>query len=185
MKTANVQELRSALESDAAILIDVREYAEHAQGHIPGSRSIPLRLLAGRAAELQPDRPVYLACQAGVRSKKAVEILRGLGRADAINVEGGYLAWQSAGFASEKSPNPPWTLERQVRLTAGAIILVAALLARFVHGEIVWVCAAMGAGLSFAAITNSCAMAMVLARMPWNQAPTTAPSQTPSGVAGT
>lgn len=171
MTNATPEELRAALGAGGVTLVDVREFPEHAAGHIPGARWVPLRQISARAAEIDRSKPVFVACQAGVRSLKAGQVLLDLGFPDVRNVAGGFAAWQAAGFPVERVSNPPWPLERQVRLTAGLMIALFSLLAYGVDLRFTWLAAFMGAGLAFAALTNSCAMAMLMARMPWNQGP--------------
>jgi len=62
-----------------------------------------------------------------------------------------------------------WTLERQVRLAAGLIVLVASLLAATLNPRWIYLAMFIGAGLTFAGATNICGMAVLLARMPWNR----------------
>ena len=83
-----------------ALLIDVREADEYAEGHAPGSVLIPLGQLPSRLAELQasPDRPVALICRSGRRSARAAEILRQAGFSKVDNIEGGMNAWSAAGL---------------------------------------------------------------------------------------
>lgn len=85
--------------SQGALLIDVREPDEYAQGHAPGSVLIPLGQLASRLAEIQSsqDKPVALICHSGRRSARAAEMLRQAGFSKVYNIEGGMLAWSAAG----------------------------------------------------------------------------------------
>lgn len=171
MKSCDVNELKSCLEADqTTVLIDVREYAEYAAGRIPGARLIPLGEIERRAAEINGSFPVYVVCRTGRRSAEAQRRLIALGFKDVRNVTGGFISWQAAGFPVEREERAPWSLERQVRFTAGLLVLIGALLAWFAHPGFVWLTALMGAGLVFAAATDSCAMGMMLAKMPWNRA---------------
>ncbi|KMO74348.1 Inner membrane protein YgaP [Mycolicibacterium chubuense] len=80
---------------------------------------------------------------------------------------GGITAWQAGGFAVERGA-PKWDLERQVRLAAGLIVALSVLASLVVPGA-QWVAFAIGAGLTFAAVTDTCAMGMLLARLPYNR----------------
>jgi hypothetical protein len=62
------------------------------------------------------------------------------------------------------------SLERQVRIAAGLLVLTGSLLTAFVHHYWIVLPAFIGSGLIFAGVTDSCAMGMMLARMPWNRA---------------
>lgn len=87
--------------ADDAVVIDVREPAEYASGHVPGARNLPLGGLARAVDELPRSRPVYVLCQSGSRSAKATNLLRSAG-VDAINVAGGTTAWTRSGHPIEK-----------------------------------------------------------------------------------
>jgi len=91
-------EAAQAVESGAGVFLDVREPWEREQIHIKGSLSIPIRDLPVRFAELPADQDVYVYCQHGVRSLRAVEFLITSGRPRAIDVAGGMAAWRQAGL---------------------------------------------------------------------------------------
>jgi hypothetical protein len=85
-------------------------------------------------------------------------------------LDGGMTAWQARGFAVNRGAQR-WDLERQVRLAAGLIVALSIVVSIVVPG-LKWVAFAIGAGLTFAALTNSCAMGMLLARLPYNRGAT-------------
>jgi len=166
-----VQELHSSLaQRGACSLIDVREYAEYAGGRIQGARLIPAGELEHRVSEIDRTKPVYVVCRTGRRSAEAQRRLRAIGFSDVRNVSGGVMAWEAAGFSLERDERAPWSIERQVRFVAGLIVLTGIFLSLFIAEEFIAISAFIGAGLMFAAITDSCAMGMLLARMPWNRA---------------
>jgi rhodanese-related sulfurtransferase len=148
-------------------LVDVRTPAEHRAEHVTGAHLLPLdqldpaRLPAG-------DGPLFLLCQGGGRATRAAEQLRAAGVACCV-VEGGTKAWAAAGLPVTRGKGVI-ALERQVRIAAGLLVLTGAVLAWFVHPGFVGLCAFIGAGLTFAGITDWCGMALLLARMPWNRA---------------
>jgi rhodanese-related sulfurtransferase len=162
-------ELRARLERGEPLqLIDVREHPEFASGRLAGSRLIPLGQLERRAAEMDPAQPVVCLCRSGKRAAQAAETLSGLGLTRVARLEGGLLAWEQAGLPLEKDAHAPWALERQVRFTAGLLVLFGLGL------SLVWPPAIglswfVGAGLVFAAMTDWCGMGLLLARMPWNR----------------
>ncbi|MSU35455.1 MAG: DUF2892 domain-containing protein [Pedosphaera sp.] len=171
-QTIDVKRLHTLFASgEKPFVVDVREYPEFAAGRIPGARLIPCRKLALRRAELPVDRPIYVAGQIGGQSAKAQQRLQELGFKEVVNVEGGLGVWRAAGFGTEQDARQPWSLERQVRLTSGVMILASGLLAAFIAPELLWLAVFVGAGLTFAALTNSCMMSMLMARMPWNSPP--------------
>ena len=167
----DVHDVRELLQSGAdCLLIDVREYPEYAAGRVPGARLIPLGEIARRHGEIERSKPVYVMCRTGRRSGEAQGRLLALGFEDVSNVRGGFVAWEAAGFPVERDQRAPWPLERQVRFAAGSLVLTGVLLSVFVAQPLIWLAGFVGAGLVFAAVTDTCAMGMMLARMPWNRA---------------
>ncbi len=91
---ATVEELKTRLDrKDSFLLLDVREQREFEICRIPGSVLIPLGELPSRLAELKGRDDMIVHCKSGVRSGKAVALLRGSGFAGARNLTGGILAW--------------------------------------------------------------------------------------------
>ena len=167
----DVHQVWELLQASAdCLLIDVREYPEYAAGRVPGARLIPLGEIARRHAEIERSKPVYVMCRTGRRSGEARERLLSFGFEEVINVTGGMVAWEAAGFPVERDERAPWSLERQVRFAAGLLVLTGVLLSVFVAQPLIWLAGFIGAGLVFAAVTDTCAMGMMLARMPWNRA---------------
>ncbi len=108
-------------------------------------------------------------CRSGNRAKQAAERLARKGFTDVHVVEGGMLAWTEAGLPVVKGESKVWSLERQVRFVAGLLVVLGAGLSIAAHPYFIALSAFVGAGLVFAAVTDTCGMAMILARMPWNQ----------------
>lgn len=168
----DVHELRNDLETGAGNLIDVREFPEYAGGRIPQAKLISLGEIEKRAAEIDHSQTVYLICRSGRRSADAQRKLHALGFSDVRNVRGGFDAWKKAGFEVEQDENAVWSLERQVRFTAGTLVFLSVLLSVFVWSPFVWLAGFVGAGLVFAAVTDTCGMALMLAKLPWNRSQT-------------
>jgi rhodanese-related sulfurtransferase len=169
MTECNVEELKEFMSKGEGILIDVREYAEFANGRIPGAKLVPLADIEKRYTEIPRDKTVFVICRTGRRSSEAERKLLALGFSDVQNVAGGFEAWKAAGFEYEKDAKSIWSLERQVRFTAGFLVLLGVVLSLLVHPYFIGLPAFIGAGLMFAAITDTCGMAMLLAKMPWNK----------------
>ncbi len=150
-------------------LIDVREYVEFANGRIKNARNIPLSEIGHLHEELDVSENVYLICRSGRRSAEAQTMLDAIGFGNVFNVRGGVDAWQAAGFSLEKDEDPPWEIERQVRLAAGALVFFGVLFGLTIHWTFVLISAFVGGGLIFSALTNSCTMGMILMKMPWNR----------------
>lgn len=166
----SVQTLQERLSSeDAPRVLDVRTPAEFETAHIPGSYNVPLDNLREHRAELRAhlDEDVVLVCRTGGRAEQAEKALAEVGLPGLRVLEGGMVAWESNGAPVNRGKQT-WELERQVRLVAGSIVL-SSVLGSIVVPELKWVAGGIGAGLTFAALSNTCAMGMLLAKMPWNR----------------
>lgn len=98
MESITTAELSNLLtDNHDALLIDVREPAEHAIASIPGARLIPLGELPEHLDELPKDREILIHCKAGGRSAKAVGLLLENGFSRVKNVSGGIDAWLAEG----------------------------------------------------------------------------------------
>jgi rhodanese-related sulfurtransferase len=152
-------------------LLDVRTPAEFETVHIPGSYNVPLDLLREHRTELRAhlDEETVLVCRSGVRAAQAEQSLRQAGLPNVHVLDGGMLAWQAAGGAVNQGRRR-WGLERQVRLVAGALVLTSVLASLVVPGA-QWVAGLIGAGLAVAALTDTCALGMLLSRLPYNRGP--------------
>jgi rhodanese-related sulfurtransferase len=153
-------------------LIDVRTPAEFREIHADFARNLPLDSLEP-AAVIQARQgaagaPLYVICKSGGRAKQACEKLIAAGCANVVNVEGGTTAWAEAGLPVVRGKKAV-SLERQVRIAAGSLVVLGAALSWF-HPAFVGLSALVGAGLIFAGVTDTCGMGMLLARMPWNRA---------------
>jgi rhodanese-related sulfurtransferase len=152
-------------------LLDVRTPVEFREIHVDFARNVPLDRLDPRSLGAEQNgpagNPLYVICRSGSRAKQACEKLSAAGL-NVVNVEGGTLAWEAAGLPVVRGKKAI-SLERQVRIVAGFLVLVGAILAMTVHPYFAGLSAFIGAGLMFAGITDTCGMAMLLARMPWNQ----------------
>ena len=154
----------------ATRLLDVRTPGEFAALHIPGAYNVPLDTLAEHAREIRSvtGAPIVLVCQSGNRARKADAALRSLGMSNLHLLDGGMVAWQAAGMTVRRGAKR-MSLERQVRIAAGAIVAAGAILALTIHPLFALVSAVVGSGLVFAGVTDTCAMGMLLARLPYNQ----------------
>jgi rhodanese-related sulfurtransferase len=157
------------LSGDSAILVDVREPAEHRQCHISSAHLVPLSALHFDPS-LAAGKDVIIHCQKGVRGNKACEQLsKAHPELTFLNVEGGIEAWQAAGLAVQKGQSKVLPLDRQVQLTVGTGIVTGVVLSQTVAPEWVWLAGFFGAGLLFAGATGFCGLARALALMPWNR----------------
>ena len=170
MRTITPVELQTILTGEPSVpLIDVRTPAEFAEVHVPQACSVPLDELKPGSLQLQKEQPVYLLCRSGQRATKAAEKFEKEGFSQTIVVEGGTLAWIESNLPVMRSTVKVISLERQVRIAAGAIVFTGVLLAHFVNPNFIWLSGFVGAGLLFAGITDFCGMGLLLAKMPWNK----------------
>jgi rhodanese-related sulfurtransferase len=170
MKNVNVQECYDQRGRDSSIpLIDVRTPAEFGSVHAKGAVNHPMESFKADQVEYARDQEIHVICQAGGRSMKISQILETAGFTNIVNVEGGTSAWESAGLPVQKGKKV-MSLERQVRIAAGSLVVIGAVVGQFVHPGGFGLSAFVGAGLVFAGITDTCGMGMMIARMPWNRA---------------
>ena len=124
--------------------------------------------LDAEALPFGKDDTLHLICQSGGRSAMACQKLETAGYEAVVNLEGGTSAWQAAGFPVVEGKKA-MSLERQVRIAAGSLIVIGAAIGYFVHPGGFGLSAFVGAGLVFAGLTDTCAMGIMIAKMPWNQ----------------
>lgn len=161
-------------------LLDVRTAGEYDSVHISGACNVPLDTLSKHAREIRASvqDPIVLVCQSGQRARRADEALRAAGLENLLVLEGGIASWLAAGLPVVRG-GKRLSLERQVRIAAGTLAATGGLLAAVVHPGFGWLAAFVGGGLVFAGITDTCGMAMLLARLPYNR---TAPCDTGAAV---
>jgi rhodanese-related sulfurtransferase len=164
--TVTVSELQN--HPSPALLVDVRSATEFASGHIPSAINIPLDQIEARLDDLGRNFPIILICQSGTRARIAAGLLEPCHREIAV-LDGGTKAWIDAGFPAVASVKTRWSLERQVRLGSGFFVLTGAMLALTVDPRWIFLCGFVGLGLTFAGLTDICAMGIVLEKMPWNK----------------
>ncbi|GAB2686727.1 rhodanese-like domain-containing protein [Thalassiella azotivora] len=177
MATIHPTDLRERLTAESAVtdetaptLVDVRTPAEYETGHIPGSVNVPLDVVHASPAQLREalgGKDVVLVCRSGNRAEQARKALAGAGLDRAWVLTGGVTTWESVGGDLNRG-RETWELERQVRFAAGSIVLTAVLASAAVPA-LKWVAAFVGGGLVLAALTDTCAMGVLIAKAPWNR----------------
>ena len=153
-------------------VIDVRTPAEYEEVHAALARLTPLDSLDPEVIQRErpADEPLYVFCKSGNRARMACEKFAKAGYANVVVVDGGVTAWAEAGLPVVRGDRKVISLERQVRIAAGSLVVLGAVLGLTVHVAFVGLSAFVGAGLVFAGVTDTCGMAMLLAKMPWNRA---------------
>lgn len=170
--TISPKQLHDIVEAGQDVeLIDVRTPMEFRVVHASFARNVPLdqldaaKIAAGRNGASQP---LYFICQSGGRGKQACEKILAAGYTNVVNVEGGTQAWDQAALPVVRDEKAI-SLERQVRMAAGSLVVFGSLVSYFAHPYWIALPAFVGAGLLFSGITDTCGMGMMLARMPWNR----------------
>jgi len=152
-------------------LLDVRTPPEHAVAHVAGAQLVPLDSLdpsAFLAQRADASGPLYVICQSGARAARAIEKFRSSGFDHCVLVEGGTQGWIEAGLPVERGTSKIISLQRQVQIVVGFLSAAGAALALAVDSRFAIVPLFFGCGLLFAGLSNTCALALLLARMPWN-----------------
>lgn len=172
------QLLEKANSGETVELIDVRTPVEYREVHADLAKNVPLdQLNPGKIAQGRngDGQPLYVICRTGNRANQACEKIQAAGYANVVNVEGGTLAWDEQGLPVVRGKKSI-SLERQVRIAAGLLVVLGVVLAVTVNIWFVALAAFVGAGLVFAGVTDTCGMGMLLAKMPWNQVIPASPS---------
>lgn len=160
-------------DEQALCIVDLRTSAEVASESIGHSVNIPVQALEEatfhQAIAKREPQDVYLLCQSGRRAEMAVDKLTGKTEHNLVIIEGGLNALKAAGLTVKKGNKNVISLERQVRIAAGLLTITGVALGALVNPYWYGLSAFVGAGLMFAGITDTCGMALMLAKMPWNQ----------------
>ena len=160
---------RMIIEDPATRILDVRTGGEFDGVHIAGSFNVPLDTLGEHARDLADvEHPVVLVCKSGARAGQAHTALASAGKQRLHLLDGGLDAWVAGGGDVVRGTNETWAMDRQVRLVAGSISLVG-ILASTLFPKAKWVAGGVAAGLTFSAVSNTCAMGTMLGKLPYNQ----------------
>jgi rhodanese-related sulfurtransferase len=164
-------EAKRLLDEGRALLIDIRDPNEFAREHIIGAHLVPLASL--ETHDFDRDRAAgkvaIFQCQSGRRTAMNGAKLLATGFKETYVIEGGLNAWRTAGLPSHLDRSQPIEIQRQVQITAGSLVLLGVILGALVSPWFFGLSAFVGGGLVFAGVSGSCAMAQLLAFMPWNR----------------
>lgn len=166
----DVTRVRRLLDEDPSIrVLDVRTGGEFERAHIPGAYNVPLDTLGEHAREFaNTDATVVLVCQSGARASQAQSKLEGHGKTGMLLLDGGMNAWLAEGGQVNHGESKTWAMDRQVRFVAGSISLIGLLVSIFVP-RAKWLAGGVASGLVFSALSDTCAMGTVLAKLPYNR----------------
>ncbi len=173
MKHISIGAFKEVIESESSNstvdFINVCTSAEYKEKHIKGVRSVPLDTLNTRVGEFNKKKTIYIHCRSGNRGRQAIEKLQSLGvTAELVNVEGGILAWEEAGYETGSHTNR-LPVMRQVFIAAGALVFAGSLLAYFLGDTFLLIPLFVSLGLMVSGVTGWCGMALMLGKMPWNK----------------
>jgi rhodanese-related sulfurtransferase len=173
MQFISPREALAKATKEGARLIDVRTPAEYRTIRAAGAELHELSTLSEAYIDHTllakgADTPLLILCKSGRRAAQAAKKIEGRTKAPVLVVEGGTDLWDEQKLPVEKG-TAVMSLERQVRITAGGLVLIGTLAGYFSNQTFLVVPAFVGAGLVFAGVTDTCAMGMLLAKMPWNR----------------
>lgn len=156
------------VKQNKAVLIDVRESDEYIKEHIPGAHLVPLSGFNPDDFPKEHDKIAVFHCRSGGRTDASAARILASGFKEVYQLEDGLQGWRAAGLPVNVNAKAPISIMRQVQITAGLLVVLGVVLAALVNPWFVLISGFVGAGLAQAGITGNCAMAQVLARMPWN-----------------
>ncbi len=172
MKHITAEEAKELIENGGcSLLVDVRSHAEFRASHIPGARNMPLDELEEDIGDeiKDKDATLFLMCSCGNRSDKACEGMEELGYHNVISIEGGMIEMKRLGVKIVEEEHHVLSLERQVRIAAGSLVLIGVLLGFLLNPWYFAISAFIGTGLVFSGVTDTCGLGLLLMKMPWNK----------------
>jgi rhodanese-related sulfurtransferase len=168
IQTVNAETLKQLIDQNLVQLIDVREPSEFAGEHIAGATLLPLSSFDANKVSRQTSPQVILYCQSSNRSGQAAKKLLEAGFDKVVHLEGGINAWKQAGYPTKVNKNAPISIMRQVQIVAGSLVLTGTILGS-IYPKWLFLSGFVGAGLVFSGTTNTCMMAKLLGKLPYNQ----------------
>jgi rhodanese-related sulfurtransferase len=154
------------------LILDVRTTAEFKSKHLDQAINLPLdQINQSKLSELKikHSTPIVIVCQSGKRAEKACQVLNNLNYLDLKILEGGISACSSCNNLNFIEGKGSISLERQVRIAAGSFVVIGVVLGQLLHSGFYIIPAFVGTGLVFSGVTDTCGLALVLSKMPWNQ----------------
>ncbi|HET8706524.1 MAG TPA: rhodanese-like domain-containing protein, partial [Pseudomonadales bacterium] len=172
----SAEQFGNHMRSGKVFALDVRTPAEYHTLHVEGAVCCPLTDLDTRSvvSDLKQrgfgkNDTLYLLCKSGNRSAQAAEKITAETDVNVVVVEGGTEACSALGLPCKTGHRNVLPLDRQVRIAAGSLALLGAILGFTVAPAWYGLSAFVGAALIFAGVTDICPMRDMLARAPWNQ----------------
>lgn len=169
IKTVDSKTLKRWIKNNEAVVVDVREHAEHAAGKIKGSVLLPVDQLTKSALPACKGKKLVLHCRKGGRSLTACKkLIAENSKLNVYNLEGGIEAWQAEGLPVTSSGGSCMSIERQEHLVLGIFLVIVSTFGYHLSRYWFLVTGLMGSGLIFAGVTGSCYLWKLLSKMPWN-----------------
>lgn len=165
----SAEEAAALLDKDKAILVDIREGDEFAREHVPGAHHVPLSGFDAADFPDDRDKVAIFHCASGARTAEAAPHILGTAFAEIYQLDQGLAGWKKAGLKTVVNRKMPISIQRQVQMTAGLMVLIGVVLGFAVSPWFFVLSGFVGAGLTFAGLSGTCAMANLLALMPWNR----------------
>jgi len=158
------------ISKDPAVkLLDVRSALEFNEAHIKDSVNIPIDMLSAKLNEIgQAGQSYIVLCRTGNRSPMAADMLIQSGISSVKVMDGGITGWQKDKLAVIKGVGGI-SLERQVRIIAGSLVLAGILLSILVNRWFLGISLFVACGLIYAGLTDNCMMGMLLMKLPYNK----------------
>lgn len=169
LKKMDAKTAHAMIEEGKAVLIDVRESDEYIKEHVPEAHLVPLSGFNPEDFPQEHEKIAIFHCMSGGRTEASAGRILSSGFREVYQLDGGLKAWRKAGLPVNENKHAPISIMRQVQITAGSLVVLGVVLAALVNPWFVLVSLLVGAGLAQAGITGNCAMASLLARMPWNR----------------
>lgn len=169
LNAADASTVKGWLDADRAVLIDIRETDEFAREHIPTAHHVPLSGFDRADFPKDHGKIAVFHCASGNRTAQAAPRILGAGFAEVHQLDGGLAGWKRAGLATVVNRAAPISIMRQVQITAGSLVVLGVLLGWLVAPGFYALSGFVGAGLAFAGLSGTCAMASILGRLPYNR----------------
>ena len=171
LKEADPRTVKAWLNSGEAVLIDIRESDEYAREHILGAQPVPLSGFDAADFPKDHDKIAVFHCASGSRTCSAAPQILSQGFKEVYQLKDGLAGWKRLGLATHVNRKMPISILRQVQIVAGSLVLLGILLGWLVSPWLYGLSAFVGAGLTFAGVSGTCALAKILGRLPYNRRP--------------
>jgi rhodanese-related sulfurtransferase len=169
INTIDATTLKQLIDQNSVNLVDVREPSEFAGERLEGATLVSLSTFDPQKIPFDTNKTLVLYCQTSNRSTQAAQKLLNAGYSEITHLQGGLNEWKQQGYPTKINKNAPISIMRQVQIVAGTLVFTGTVLGHFISPVFLILSGFVGAGLMFAGISGTCAMANLLAKLPYNQ----------------